>query len=159
MLTLAVGLGLATVVFAIFNAYVLRPFPIRDPFSLYQIAWRSQEAGGRALRWRDYQELRERRDLFDAVICESSRAVSSKGRQLAAALVSDNYFEALGPDMLLGRPLWRIDDGESATPPVVLSRQAWTAAVWSRPGCNRSRDGHQRPALRHRRCPPRVHRP
>ena len=30
VLTLAVGLGLLTVVFTIFNAYVLRPFAVRD---------------------------------------------------------------------------------------------------------------------------------
>ena len=126
VLTLAVGLGLVTVVFTVFNAYVLRPFPVRDPSSLYQIGWRSQEASGGALRWRDYQELRERRDLFDAVIGETARPVSSKGRPLIAALVSDNYFETLGPGMLLGRPLWRMEAGEGGTPPVVLSRQAWT---------------------------------
>ena len=31
MLTLAVGLALVTVIFAVFNAYVLRPFAVRDP--------------------------------------------------------------------------------------------------------------------------------
>jgi hypothetical protein len=33
VLTLAVGLSLITVVFAVFNAYVLRPFAVRDPGS------------------------------------------------------------------------------------------------------------------------------
>ncbi len=133
VLTLAVGLCLVTVVFTIFNAYVLRPFPIRDPFSLYQIAWRSPETGGRALRWRDYQELRDRRDLFDAVIGETARSVSSTGRPLMAALVSDNYFDALAPDMLLGRPLSQLNAGETGTPPAVLSREAWTRLFGSDP--------------------------
>ena len=31
VLTLAVGMGLVTVVFAVFNAYVLRPFAVHDP--------------------------------------------------------------------------------------------------------------------------------
>ena len=34
--TLAVALGLVTVLFAVFNAYVLRPFAIPDPYSLYR---------------------------------------------------------------------------------------------------------------------------
>ncbi len=126
VLTLAVGLGIVTVAFTVFNAYVLRPFPIHDPSGLYQIAWRSPVAAGRAFRWRDYQELRERRDLFDAVFAESTRAVSSSGKRLTAALVSGNYFEALGPGMLLGRPLAHSDAGEAGMPPVVLSRDAWT---------------------------------
>ena len=33
VLTLAVALSLLTVVFTIFNAYVLRPFAVRDPGS------------------------------------------------------------------------------------------------------------------------------
>src|SRR5687767_8341586 len=44
VLQLAVGLGLVTVVFAIFNAYVLRPFAVRDPYSLYEVAWRAHDA-------------------------------------------------------------------------------------------------------------------
>src|SRR6188472_1889052 len=52
VLTLAVGLGLLTVVFTIFNAYVLRPFAVRDPQSLHRIGWRAQDDGGSQFRWR-----------------------------------------------------------------------------------------------------------
>ena len=48
VLTLAVGLGLVTVVFAIFNAYVLRPFAVRDPYSLHRIVWTAPDAFGGA---------------------------------------------------------------------------------------------------------------
>jgi hypothetical protein len=37
VLTLAVGLALVTVVFTIFDAYVLRPFAVRDPYTLHVI--------------------------------------------------------------------------------------------------------------------------
>lgn len=123
VLTLAVGLGLVTVAFTIFNAYVLRPFAVRDPSSLYTIAWRSQEDGGQQFRWRDYEELRERGDLFDGVIADDTRYLSSNGRTLVASFVSENYFEALGPAVLLGRALGRIDARASV---VVLSHPAWT---------------------------------
>ena len=46
VLTLAVGLGLVTSVFAVFNAYVLRPFAVRDPYGLYESIWRAQDAAG-----------------------------------------------------------------------------------------------------------------
>src|SRR5437763_4649652 len=68
VLTLAVGLSLVTVVFSVFNAYVLRPFAIRDPGSLYRIGWRSSDNGGQRYRWQDYLALRGRDDLFDGVI-------------------------------------------------------------------------------------------
>ena len=125
VLTLAVGLGLLTIAFTIFNAYVLRPYAIRDPGSLHQIVWRARDAGGPGFRWRDYDELNGRADLFSAVVGEHTRFVSSNGRPLFAAFVSFNYFDALGPTVRLGRGLGRID-AEGTGNPVVLSHQAWT---------------------------------
>jgi predicted permease len=122
VLTLAVGLGLLTVVFTIFNAYVLRPFAVRDPPSLYRLGWRAYDAGGARFRWRDYQALAERRDLFDAVVGEDTRYVTFEGRTLSADFVSDNYFEALGPRVLIGRALGRAD---TRAPVAVLSEQLW----------------------------------
>ena len=123
VLTLAVGLGLVTVAFTVFNAYVLRPFAVRDPSRLRQLVWLSPDAGSSSFRWRDFQELRTRRDVFSAVVAESSRIVSSNGQPLAAAMVSDNYFDVLGPRFALGRGLAPIDDG---VPAAVLSDQGWT---------------------------------
>jgi predicted permease len=132
VLTLAVGLGLATVAFTVFNAYVLRPFAVRDPAGLHQIVWRTPDDGGQQFRWRDYQEIRTRGDLFDAVVAEHTRFVSAEGRPLGAALVSDNYFTALGPPVALGRTLGPADarDGHDA---VVLSHQAWSRLLGSDP--------------------------
>ena len=125
VLTLAVGLGLVTVAFTVFNAYVLRPFAVRDPASLYRLGWRTQDDGGPLFRWRDYEELRDRHDLFDGVIAESARFVSSTGRPLAAFLVSGSYFETLGVRFALGQPLASGDSGAAGNT-VVISHQAWT---------------------------------
>ncbi len=122
ILTLAIGLALTTGVFTVFNAYVLRSFAVRDPAGLYQVVWHARDAAGRNLRWRDYEAIRDRQDLFTGVIAESTRYVSFKGRPLAAELVSGNYFATLGPDMLLGRPL---GPGDEAGDAVVISHQAW----------------------------------
>lgn len=134
VLTLAVGMSLVTVVFAIFNAYVLRPFAVRDPYSLYALRWRSQEAGGATFRWRDYQDLEKRRDLFDGVDAEAPRALTSEGRRLTTGFVSGSYFEALGPHVALGRGLLPSDArGPGAEAVVVLSHQAWTRGFSSDP--------------------------
>ena len=128
VLTLAIGLALTTGVFTVFNAYLLRPYAVREPAGLYQIVWHARDAAGRNLRWHDYQAIRDRRDLFSDALAESTRYVSSKGRPLAAELVSSRYFEMLGPEMLLGRPL---GPGDEAAHAVVLGYQAW-AALFSR---------------------------
>src|SRR4029450_620485 len=97
--TLTVALTLVTVVFAVFNAYVLRPYAVRDPYSLYEIRWSARQgasgSAGRTFRWVDYQELRERKDLFDDVIGERNQSVSSESRPLLVAFVTGNYFQML----------------------------------------------------------------
>ena len=39
ILTLGIGLGLNTTLFTLFNTYVLRPFAVADPYSLYGLRW------------------------------------------------------------------------------------------------------------------------
>jgi macrolide transport system ATP-binding/permease protein len=94
VLTLAVGMGLETAVFAVFNAYVLRPFAVHDPYSLHLVEWSAQEASGSTFRWRDYDDFRARRDLFDGVVAETRRSVTSGDRQLAVGFVTGDYSAA-----------------------------------------------------------------
>jgi hypothetical protein len=76
VLTLAVGIGLLTIAFTVFNAYVLRPFAIPIPTDgLYQLVWHARDDGGQGFRWRDYDDLRQRTDLFSTVIGEHTRFV------------------------------------------------------------------------------------
>lgn len=124
--TLAVALALVTVVFAIFNAYVLRPYAVRDPYSLHELRWQSQDAGGRTFRWRDYQELLTRTDLFETVIAERNREVTRGNQPVLAAFVSGNYFDDLGARVSLGRGLAEFDARSPGDAPVaVLSDDAW----------------------------------
>jgi putative ABC transport system permease protein len=129
--TLTVALTLATVVFAVFNAYVLRPYAVRDPYSLYEIRWSARHgtsgSAGRTFRWSDYQELRARHDLFDDVIGERNRSVPSDGPPLLVAFVTGNYFQVLGGRVLSGRGLADFDARSPGGDPVaVLSHRAWT---------------------------------
>ena len=148
--TLTVAIALVAVVFTIFNAYVLRPYAVRDPYSLYEVRWHSRPVGqrsrtrwaqsGRTFRWSDYQELQRRRDVFDAVIAERNRSVISDGTPLLAAFVSGNYFETLGGRVRLGRSLAelrRAVTGRRCV--VVLSDQAWTRVFDRDPDGDRPR--------------------
>ena len=59
-LPLAIALGLTTVLFAVFNAYVLRPFATQDPYRIYQVGWQLDQGDfGRSFGWRDYEEIRD----------------------------------------------------------------------------------------------------
>ena len=126
VLTLAVGMGLVTVVFAVFNAYVLRPFAVHDPYSLHLAGWRAKEAGGSTFRWRDYEDFRARTDLFDGVIAETRRSVTMRDRQLSIGFVSGNYFSTLAPRVALGRGLIESDAQSNGSEPViVLTDHTW----------------------------------
>src|SRR4051794_23018759 len=128
--TLTVALALVTVVFAVFNAYDLRPYAVRDPYSLYEIRWSARQghagSAGRTFRWADYQDLRGRTDLFDDVIAERNQPVPSDSHPLLVEFVSGNYFQMLGGRVLTGRALAEFDSRVSGADPVaVLSYRAW----------------------------------
>ena len=143
VLTLAAGLGLVTVVFTVFNAYVLRPFAVRDPATLYRVAWRAPDAGGQNFAWRDFEALRDRTDILSAIAAEDTRFVSSDGRPIAASFVSDTYFQMLGPRLSSGRPLGPTDAHAYVA---VLSHQAWTRLFAADPAAlGREIDIHGRP--------------
>ena len=124
VLTLAVGLGLLTIAFTIVNAYVLRPFAVRDPGGLHQIVWHSRDGGGdrvplarpRGAEPPQRSVQRRHRRAHAVRVVERPAAM--------AAVVSLNYFEALGPAMRLGRGLGRID-ADSIGNPAVITDQAW----------------------------------
>lgn len=126
VVTLAVGLGLLTIAFTIFNAYVLRPYAIRDAHELHVVRWQARGGGGSGFGWNDYDELNRRSDVFTAVVGEHTRFVSSNGRPLMTGIVSVNYFEALGPAMSLGRGLSAIDVSGTGNAAVI------TDAAWAR---------------------------
>ena len=142
--TLTVAIALVTVVFTIFNAYVLRPYAVRDPYSLYEVRWHTRPAGGsgtrwtqagRTFRWSDYQELQRHGEVFDAVIAERNRSVTVEGNSLLAAFVSGNYFETLGGRVHVGRSLAAFDtQTPGAGAVIVLSDQAWTRYFDRNPG-------------------------
>ena len=96
------GLALASVAFTFFNAYVLRPFAVADPGSLYEVHWRSKDDRVRMHPWRDYEEIRARRDIFSEVLASRGVFVTGDVRHWSGKLVSGSYFRMLGARMSRG---------------------------------------------------------
>jgi hypothetical protein len=44
-LTIGLGMGLICSLFTVFEAYVLRPFAVHDPYSLYEFQWKAKGGG------------------------------------------------------------------------------------------------------------------
>jgi len=126
VLTLAVGIAVVTVAFTVFNAYVLRPYAIDNPHTLHRVSWRSEMSGGSGFRWREYEALRDRRDLFAGLVAQGMQSLTANARPVTVALVSPNYFDELRPRLQLGRGLAAID-GEPSTAAAVIAHHLWTA--------------------------------
>src|SRR5438445_7305167 len=62
--TIALGLGLNTTLFTIFNAYVLRPVAVRDPYRLYLFYWTVKSGEGQRLPWREFEDYSNQQPAF-----------------------------------------------------------------------------------------------
>ncbi len=127
VLTIALGLGLNTSVFTVFDAYVLRSLAVRDPGSLYEVSFQDRRGSGKRLSWRQYQELRALPVAAEG-FAHVSMSPRFEGRPLLGQAVSGDAFGELGVAPILGRPLLPEDaappDGE---PVVLLGYGAWQA--------------------------------
>ena len=127
IVTIGLALGLNTTMFTIFNAYVLRPFDVRDPYSLYTLAW-ATKGRQRSLSFTEYQQLRTQASGLDGVVLTENLIATVDGQPLVGQRASGDYFTMLGVGAAMGRPLME-DDAQG----MVLSYGAWTAKFASDP--------------------------
>lgn len=132
VLTLALGLGSATALFAWADQLFLRPIVVREPDRLFNLAERSENGRVRMAfsypEYLDYQRLdRAFADLvaFDPrVPVELDAGTGSERAQVA--LVSVNFFTVLGVSPILGRAFDSdADQTAGAYPVAVLSHATW----------------------------------
>ena len=117
---IGLGIGLNTTLFTVFNAYALRPYAVRDPYSLYGFTAWEKDGRGRFLKVPEYESLREQRHVFSDVLAFDNVGADLAGRTVFAQLVTDNYFPMLGVGMEMGRPLL---PGDGSV--MVLSYDIW----------------------------------
>jgi predicted permease len=133
MATISLGLGINTAVFTIFNAYVLRPLAVSDPYSLYTINW-SSRSFPHAFSWPQYQQLRADNPAIAELFAWKGFPLRVQGHQCFTEMVTGNYFAMLGVRPALGRLLTPSD---SATPGreavVVVAYHTWRNIFGSDP--------------------------
>src|SRR2546426_73721 len=133
ILTLALGIGLATAVFTVADALLLRRLPVRDQDRLVVLWGQAPDRGF------DYpfqldearQFARRTRSLTQVAFFGYEGAWPRPIRdgerisRLRGALVSGEFFDVLGAQPVLGRALHAADDVVGAAPVVVLSHGIW----------------------------------
>ncbi len=125
--TIAVGLGVATTAFSIFNALFLRVDAVHDPDRLFELRRPVNARAWMPFTATEYRALESETDVFAALTATKAGTllVRSDGRLLRGTLVSGNFFQVLGVTVAEGRSLMPIDDQPGALPVVVLSDQGW----------------------------------
>ena len=133
--TIGLGLGVNTALFTIFNAYVLQPLEVRDPYSLFQVSWLSRAGKEHQFSWPQYQQLEAGNPAFSELHAVRGMFVRVNGSRFLTQLVTGNYFRMLGASAQLGRPLTPEDSARSGGDPVVvLSSNAWRRLFDGDPG-------------------------
>jgi predicted permease len=133
--TIALGLGLNTTLFTIFNAYVLRPLAVRDPYSLYRFTWMNRNGENDRFSWHQFQDFQKQNPAFSEVLGFDHLGFARvEGHAMFGELVTGNYFRMLGVNAVVGRTLFPEDvTAPGSAPVVVLSFKAWRAKFASRP--------------------------
>lgn len=124
--TIALGLGLNTALFTIFNAYVLRPLAIRDPNSVYSFTWVNREGKNHSFSSREFEDFKTGSPAFSEAAAARFFYAWIDGHPMMGELVTGNYFQMLGVGASVGRTLLpedsAIPEGEHV---IVLSYAAW----------------------------------
>jgi putative ABC transport system permease protein len=128
LLTVGLGLGATTVMFAAVNAALLRPLPYAEP---ERLVWIYTDAPPFEFRFSvaDYLALEAEQTHFDRIAGFTSRTmVFSDGdgaEVLTGRLVSWTYFGLLGLTPVLGRDFAEIDGRPGSPPAVIVSHGFW----------------------------------
>ncbi len=126
ILTLALGIGANTGLFTMVDTLLLRPVPVQDPTSLYQLfGHNANRIKFGSFSIREYDNVTAANRVFTQVIADLQVRARFQNRSMGGYVVSGNYFQTLGGGIALGRPILPEDEWPSAPPVVVLSHSRW----------------------------------
>jgi len=130
ILSLGVGIGCNTAIFAVVDALLLRPLPVREPSRLVDLYTSGADGDTYSTNsLPDLLDYREQKHVFQAVAGYSPMfAGVSRGdraRLVLGEVVTGNYFSMLGVSPRVGRTLLPEDDAPDAPRTVVLSNRYW----------------------------------
>ncbi len=135
--TLALGIGINTVVFTVYDSVAFRQLPVRAPDEMVRLRWRSGGMPSDQFSWSEYERLAATTHSFGAVIatsppqtviCGLPDSMAGSAELVRVRLVSANYFDALGIVPEIGRPL-RGDDRAVA----LVSHDFWERKLHADP--------------------------
>ncbi len=139
LLTLALGIGANTAIFAIVNGVLLKPLAYPSPDDLVLVTSQFPQMGFDQF-WispPEFLELKERSRSFQSIGAystgEGNLGTRDRPRRARAARVSAEFFEALGVAPLLGRTIRPEETLPGAAPVAVLTYALWQSVFAADP--------------------------
>jgi len=130
VLTLALGVGATTVVYAIIDNVLFRPVPYEHIDRLVRVFEIDPDQPGRLISasYPNLQDWRARSRSFDAMGVYRSRSLillDGEPERITAATVTPGFLDAAGAEPALGRSLSEADSISGARRVVMISHGAW----------------------------------
>jgi putative ABC transport system permease protein len=129
MATLALSIAIATTVFSVVYAVVIRPLPYRDVSRIVALDTRSAGGGPQGPSYPEYEDWRRMSRSFSALAAFVYGSVGMDGGGdpivLREVQGSDNFFNVFGVSPILGRTFAPGEDQPGKNDIVVLSYEVW----------------------------------
>jgi predicted permease len=138
--TLALGIGATTAIFSIFNTLVLRPLPVRDPSTLFQILHRGDTGTAESSTYALYEHLKSQAQTIGGTFqVDPTRTlrvvVDGQTDAIVGQRVTSDFFDVLGVRAVIGTVIEsRGDGGPTPNRGVVLGHAYWTRRFGRDPG-------------------------
>lgn len=131
VVTLALGVGVATAVFCVIDAVILRPLPFAHPERIVALNTHSRSGYNQPASWPGYQDERAQSQTFAALAgyinyFQFTVDTPSAGPVLLDGVNgTDNFFQVFGVKPLMGRTYLSGEQEEGKNDVAVLSFDAW----------------------------------
>lgn len=139
--TLALGIGLNTMVFTLVNAVLLKPVPLPNGDRLVSVMGRNlvHDDGSLPLSYPDFQDYRTQATSFEFFEAATQEAgvLSEPGnppQQYQLDRATAGLFSMVQTNAVLGRVLLRADEQPGAAPVIVLGYNVWQERYAGLPG-------------------------
>ena len=146
VVTMALGIGVNTVMFSLMDHLLLRNLPVRDPQRLVVFHGNFTTPGmyrsngrGLSFSWPKYTQFRDESTVFSGVAArfaaDGSLEYRGSTEKIVVELVSGNYFDVLGVGPALGRVFTPADNiAKMGHPLAVLGYSYWQRRFGGDPG-------------------------
>lgn len=130
VVSLGIGIAFNATVFAVVDAILLRPLPVRQPDRLVDLYTSGSDGDPwNTSSYPDYLDLKSRNQVFTSLAGHSAMIAAvragDRARLVFGEIVTGNFFQTLGVSAASGRTLLPEDDREGAPRVVVISHQYW----------------------------------